>query len=71
MKSIERVFDDTKMNPFWSSYICFAESIKHRNFTSRIITKWFNRLVEKDDYFRADKQQILIFLETLTIQKTS
>ena len=51
MKSLERRFNNiTRLNPYWSSYICFTEAIKEQCFSKRTITNYFNKLVEKDDY---------------------
>jgi len=72
MKTIKRIFDNIKqLNPFWSDYICFAESIKNRNYTARIVSKWFNKLVGKADYHKKDKKQVLNFLQTLTLRKSA
>ncbi len=60
MKSIQRRFNDiTNKNPHWSSYICFAEAIKEQGFGKESISIWFNKLVEKDDYDKKDKKDIL------------
>lgn len=63
-------FSETvKLNPYWSSYTCFAESIKGRKtLHPRLIKKWFDRLVEKGDYARKDKNEILRFLIGLASQ---
>lgn len=56
MKSIQRVFNTiSNQNPFWSSYICFAETVMDRKFGRPAIAKWFNKLVDKDDYDRKDR----------------
>ena len=63
MRSIERVYQKiSEKNPFWSSYVCFFMAIENRNFTPEIIARWFNKLVDKDDYSSADKKAILSFL---------
>jgi len=67
MKSIERRFNNIKKdNPYWSSYICFAEVVKNQNFSKQILHRWFNKLVDKNDYFRSDKKTILSHLNILT-----
>ena len=66
MKSIKSRFsNEAKRNPFWSSYICFAEAIIGQNFSRRTIWRCFSQLVEKDDYDEEEKKAILWFLETL------
>lgn len=52
-----------RLNPYWSSYTCFAESIwGKKSLHPRLIRKWFDRLVEGDDYAKGDKNMILRFL---------
>lgn len=67
MKSIERRFNNIKnRRPNWSSYICFAEAIKGQKITKDIISRWFGKLVEKDDYSKKDKKQLLKHLDVLS-----
>lgn len=67
MKSIERRFNNiSQLNPYWSSYICFAEAVKQQNFSRKIIMKHFNALVEKDDYGKADKKEIIEHLVSIS-----
>jgi len=67
MRSIERRFNKIiQKNPNWSSYICFAEAIKKQNFSRQAIHRWFNKLVEKDDYVKSEKRAVLDFLEGFT-----
>ena len=67
MKSLERRYKNiAELNPYWSSYICFAEAVRDQNFSKRIITNYFNKLVEKDDYDRRDKKQIIKHLISLS-----
>ena len=67
MKSLERRFNNiTKENPYWSSYICFAETIKEQSFNKQAMHLWFNKLVDKNDYSKKDKKAILIQLSALT-----
>jgi predicted RNA-binding protein YlxR (DUF448 family) len=67
MKSLERRFRNiSENNPHWSSYVCFAEAIWGQKFCKKIIKKYFNKLVERDDYEKRDKKQIIKFLVSLT-----
>jgi len=71
MKSLKRRFDNiSNKNTYWSSYICFAESIKRQNFNKETLQIWFNKLVDKDDYARSDKKVILEHLYALSSSKT-
>jgi len=67
MKALKINFDKiTILNPHWSSLACFATTIWGRNFGKQTITRWFNKLVEIDDYDRKDKKEILVFLFDLS-----
>ncbi len=60
MRSIERVFNKVrKENPYLSDYICFAEAVEGRNFSRQTIARYFNKLVDKDDYDSKDKKELL------------
>ena len=63
MRSIERRFKNIqKKNPYWGSYICFIEVIKNQNFNKKTICNWFNKLVDKDDYYKEDKKMLIAHL---------
>ena len=67
MKSIERRFKKiSEKNPYWSDNTCFAVAITGQNFSRQTITKWFNKLVDKNDYGKNDKKEIRAFHESLT-----
>lgn len=67
MKSLERRFKNiSEKKPLWSSYICFAEAVRGRRFNKQTIHRWFNKLVEKDDYARNEKKGILKHLCNLS-----
>jgi len=56
-------YDTQRLNPHWSSFICFGEVIENKKYLHRpTITKWFNKLVDKDDYSKNDKGEVLGFL---------
>lgn len=56
----------TSKNIFLSSYICFALAISQQGFGTQAIRRWFNKLVEKDDYDKCDKKSLLAHLMHLT-----
>ncbi len=67
MKSIERRFNLLeKKNPYWSTLICFSEAIYYQRFNRQAIQRWFNKLVDTDDYAPEDKKAILENLERAT-----
>lgn len=60
MKSIERRFKKiAAKNPYLSSYICFARAIAGQGFSHKMVQAWFVRLVDKQDYDRADKLELV------------
>jgi len=60
MRSLERRFDDIQKRwPSYSSFICFSSAIKDQHFSKIIISKWFYKLVEKDDYAKEDRKALL------------
>jgi len=64
MKSLERRFRNIqKRCPFWSSFVCFYQAIQDQGFSRQTIHRWFNKLVEKDDYHKAEKKALLKHLE--------
>lgn len=73
MKSIQRRFKNIEeKNTYWSSYICFAEAITKQGFNKQTIHRWFQKLVDKEDYARNEKRAVLQHTENLsTILKTT
>jgi hypothetical protein len=65
-------FNETKrLNPFWSSWICLAETVWKRNgLSKRTINKAFDKLVEKDDYSKSDRKPLLHQLYELSEGRT-
>ncbi|MHB8871033.1 MAG: hypothetical protein ACYC5G_01070 [Candidatus Doudnabacteria bacterium] len=63
MKSLRARFEAVKdKNTNYSDYLCFAEAIRGRKFSKLVIHRWFNLLVEKEDYNRVDKRDLLGYL---------
>lgn len=56
-----------RLNPRWSSWICFAETIWKRNgLSKRTISKNFDGLVDRDDYARKNRKALLYQLYELS-----
>jgi len=71
MRSIQRNFKNyQKENPCWSSWTCFAKTITGRSFSKDKIRRHFGVLVDKDDYEKKDKVQLLKYLYKLTRDKS-
>lgn len=67
MRSIERRFSYVKKkNPYWSTFTCFAHTIRGKNFSKDRIKRFFKKLVNKKDYEKDDKRQILKYLYDIT-----
>jgi hypothetical protein len=67
MRSIKRRFNNiAERNPNYSSYLCFAEAIKEQRFSKQMIQRWFNKLVDKNDYARSEKRGTVDFLVNLS-----
>ena len=60
MKSLERRYNNISIkNKLLSSYICFAIAVTKQKFKKATIYYWFNRLVDKNDYSRKEKRNLL------------
>lgn len=60
MKSLERRYNNISIkNKLLSSYICFAMAVAEQNFAKATIYYWFNRLVDKSDFSRKEKRNLL------------
>uniref|UniRef100_A0A6H1ZML0 Uncharacterized protein n=1 Tax=viral metagenome TaxID=1070528 RepID=A0A6H1ZML0_9ZZZZ len=66
MKTFEEKFNEVKDDENKTSYICFAEAIKGQKMKPSGIRKWFNKVVDKDDYFEDEKDEVLKYLEKLS-----
>ncbi|MFA5932439.1 MAG: hypothetical protein WC793_03650 [Candidatus Paceibacterota bacterium] len=66
MKSIKRLFDKvSKENPNLGSVIIFNRIVSGKNFSHDRIARWFNVLVDKEEYDRSDKKDILNYIYLL------
>lgn len=67
MKSLERRFKLVEeKNPFLGSYVCFAKTIEGQKFSRPVISRWFNKVVEKGDYSKSDTRRLIENLATLS-----
>ena len=64
-------FEETKkINPYWSSWICFTEMIKGKdNISKRTIRRAFDKAVDQDDYFKKERSVLLDFCYSLASRK--
>jgi hypothetical protein len=67
MRSLKRIFNKIRNeNPYWSDYTCFAEAVRGRKFSRKTIVRNFNSLVDKEDYARGEKREIIKHLVELS-----
>jgi len=67
MKSLKRRFNNiTEKNQNKSSYLCFSTAVMGQGFSKQTIHRWFQKLVDKSDYGRCEKKDILAHLENLS-----
>jgi hypothetical protein len=60
MRSLERNFRKIeKENPNLSTITCFNKTILKRGFSKETIKKYFNLLVDNNDYEKEDKRALL------------
>ncbi len=67
MKSLERRFRGVvEKNPSLSSYVCFAKAVDGQKFNKQTVHRWFQKLVDKDDYAKGEKRAVLAHLDNLS-----
>ena len=49
-------------NPYWSSYMCFAEWVKGKKLEKGKLRRAFFANVEKGDYLKSEQDEITDFL---------
>lgn len=67
MRSIERRFRiEEDKDELASTIIIFSRTVSGQRFSKRVISSWFMKLVDKDDYERSDKRAIIEHLVKLS-----
>ena len=67
MKSVQRRFlNIQEKKQGYSSYSVFAEAVARQKFSKDVLRRWFNKLVDKNDYVASEKKDILAHLYNLT-----
>jgi hypothetical protein len=64
MRTIKEIFkDEEEKHPDWSTYVIFSNVVMNHKYRDAEIRKWFNRLVDREDYgSRREKEEILKYL---------
>lgn len=57
-------------NPGLSTLICFSKAIAKRKYEPEYVTKWFKKLVDKEDYEHRDRDEVLSWLQKYTFSAT-
>lgn len=67
MRSIERRFEIYKRkNPDLGDFTILMRTVKGQNYSKETISRWFKKLVEKDEYSPSDKRHLMGELLKLT-----
>lgn len=57
-------------NPGLSTLICFSKAIAKRKYDPEYVSKWFKKLVDKEDYEHRDRDEVLKWLQKYTFSAT-
>lgn len=52
--------------PFYSTYTVFAETIRNTKLTEASVRRHFHRLVDKDDYAKNERPEVLRYLVSIS-----
>ena len=60
MRSIERRFNiEMDKSPQYSTFVNFCHAVQHQQFSKQVIIKWFNELVDPEDYDKSIKKELI------------
>ena len=64
MNSFAYQFNKTQeSNPYWSSWVCFYKTMNKLNIKDKKkMRRYFNKLVDKNDYLQSEKNQLINYL---------
>lgn len=66
MKQLTQTFNELqKLNQNLSSFICFGRAVKLVKPTKELLRRAFYKLVEKDDYRKAESEALLKHLQNM------
>lgn len=59
--NIQKRFEEIQnKNPYWSSIVCFNNLVaSYKKLSPLTINHWFRKLVDKDDYEKNEKSELL------------
>lgn len=57
--------------PFVSTLVNYAAALKGSGLSHDIVRRWFNKLVDKDDYSASEKRDLVQFLDSLAMAATA
>lgn len=60
--TIEAQFDKEMQNDGVSTFTAFVRAVQGRGFDKNLIGRYFNKLVDKNDYCKADRDSLLEWL---------
>jgi hypothetical protein len=72
VRTFDVLFAETKKKyKRWSSYLCFCKTIADRKMTREDVTKWFKKLVNKEDYDKKDAKTLINYAFSMCKEKKS
>ena len=74
MKSLEARFqkvDEDPKHEGHASIIKFFYAVEGGGFSSKTIKQWFRKLVNKEDYEKKDKDDLLAYASKITVEGTN
>ena len=60
--TIESSFEKEMKVEGVSTFIAFVRAVRGRGFDVNLVGKYFNKLVDKEDYRRADRDRLLVWM---------
>jgi hypothetical protein len=66
----EKQFKALKEKNYWSDLIVFNNLIMGKKLSKITLARYFNKMVDKSDYSKSDKEAILAHSNSLTNPKT-
>ena len=67
MRSIKRSFENiAAKHPYWSTWVSFTQAVVHKKYAPSMITKWFKKLIDKEEFPDSERKSMITHLVNLT-----
>lgn len=60
--TIEVSFEKEMKTPNVSTFTAFVRAIRGRNLSRNVVGRYFNKLVDKDDYDNSERDRLLVWM---------